>query len=111
MIKISFTFEKNSVMCKLCSKNTNDICMHFLVDCPCLFMHRDKMLDSIVNCLEASQYVSFSNLSAQEQCNFILGNRSLIDMDELCWEYLMMYIADCINVILIVTQSCLQVSD
>jgi len=33
------------------------------------------------------------------------------EMDELCWEYLMMYIADCIDVMFVVTQSCLQVSN
>jgi len=74
MIKVPFIFETNFVICKLYSRGTNNICIHFLVDWPCLYMHRDELLDSIVNCLEVSQYVSFSNLSAQEQCDFILWN-------------------------------------
>jgi len=75
-------------------------------------MHRDKLLDSIVNSLEVSQCVIFKLDSARTmRFHIILGNRSLIDMDELCWEYLMMYIAGCINVMLVVTQTCLQVSE
>jgi len=59
--------------------------VHFVIECPKLFKSRDDLLQFNVNC---------SFFYQQHQCDFILGNRNIITLNEDILEHMMIGIVD-----------------
>ncbi|XP_069114236.1 uncharacterized protein [Argopecten irradians] len=97
MIKLSYRHEKEPVLCKLCNKLTDNITVHFLIQCYCLFETRDKMLEFLVNYLDVYEYVKFDNLEDHEKCFFLLGSKQDILLDDERWPVVMITVSDFIH--------------
>ncbi|XP_021371962.1 uncharacterized protein LOC110462348 isoform X2 [Mizuhopecten yessoensis] len=76
LFKYSISCENELVICKICEKTSKDIVLHFILECPGLYLSRDKMMDGVVNAIEVLSYVQFSELSIEDQCSFLLGDHS-----------------------------------
>ena len=97
LIKLPFLHSDEDMKCKLCGSETSDIPVHFLIECHKLCKSRDRYLDQIVNVISDHNYVKFSFLEDTEQCDFLLGNRNLIQLQDEEWETLVLQSSKCIS--------------
>lgn len=74
----------------------NDV-KHFLVECPSLYKSRDNLYDQIVNCISVEKYVSFDTLEPDEKCSFILGGRTLIQLEDIEWQNMMVALSNAVE--------------
>ena len=100
VLKLSFTWDENEVICKLCKKKSNDIVTHFIIECPTLFQSRDVLLEKVVNCINVRSYVDFSFLEETDQASFLLGDRTKVTLHDDEWNALMVMVATNIKLLL-----------
>ena len=92
-VKLCIDKIREEATCKLCSQNCTDICYHFIIECPSLCYSRDKMFNVIVRNIDANMYSEFEALSNNDKCDFIMGSRASVDLQDETWCALMIKLA------------------
>ena len=100
LTELSFIYEQYDSLCRLCNKQSSDPVLHFLVECPKLYMSRDKLFDKIVNILQVSDYLKFSNLDDDLKCNVLLGDNDILSLRYEDWENFIIHILDDIQLMM-----------
>lgn len=76
-----------NMKCKLFGQSTGDTPVHFLIACHKMCKSRDQ----IVNVVSVHNHVKCSYLEDNEQCDFLLGKRNSIQLQNEECESLMLY--------------------